>query len=508
MKSLERLDCSLVRGISGDPGLVTGSLGEDRFTQGSLLLMLQACLGGTMRRLTGSMLMVAALSGCVTTEGGTGRYRSRIDTGDGSMIEGASNRTYAVPTVPGVMGPNGAPVAMAAPYNATPPAGAAAARAMLASSQPLDVLQQVKYNDGNTAGVMPMGALKPPGGISPLGVPGAPGMPGMAPPPSAFLAGQRGGPIRRVNGEHPGHNPMAYPPGVVAAAGAPMGGPVMPQGAGRTQIVFSDPAGMKVSWFAPGKDGAPGFTAQGLDTPGKYNFLQGAIYRLKLSNVPNRPDMNLYPTLEVLPGTPKAAAFLAHSTVPVSFTEEDFQQIAAGHFVVKVIYLPDAQYQDLAGPGGPDEIVSSRLEPGVDPIAEASKRGSILVVVRLGKIDLELANSPSMDAPPPGMPMMMAPNGGMPGGPACGPDGRPLPPLPGGPGQMMPPPPSNLPPGVMMPPPGQPRPMPMVPGGPVPGQNLPPAAPKPTGEVNVGSAAKAEIDSLVNSATNSRRSGQ
>jgi hypothetical protein len=50
--------------------------------------------------------------------------------------------------------------------------------------------------------------------------------------------------------------------------------------------------------------------------------------------------------------------------------------------------------------------------------------------------------------------------------------------------------------------------MPMVPGGPVPGQNLPPATPKPTGEINVGSAANAEIDSLVNSATNSRRSGQ
>ena len=95
-----------------------------------------------MRRLTGSMLMVAALSGCVTTENGGGRYRSRIESND-SMIEGASNRSYSVPTVPGVQGPNGAPVAMAAPYNSTPPSGTSAARAMLASSQPMDILQQV-----------------------------------------------------------------------------------------------------------------------------------------------------------------------------------------------------------------------------------------------------------------------------------------------------------------------------------------------------------------------------
>jgi hypothetical protein len=48
---------------------------------------------------------------------------------------------------------------------------------------------------------------------------------------------------------------------------------------------------------------------------------------------------------------------------------------------------------------GPDEVVSSRLEPGVDPIAEACRRGSILAIVRLGNIDLELENSPPMYAP-------------------------------------------------------------------------------------------------------------
>lgn len=451
-----------------------------------------------MRRLTGSMLMVAALSGCVTTENGGGRYRSRIESND-SMIEGASNRSYSVPTVPGVQGPNGAPVAMVAPYNSTPPSGTSAARAMLASSQPMDILQQVKYTDGNTAGVMPMGALKPPSGLSPLGVPGAPGMPGMAPPPSAFLGGARNSPITRVNGEF-GHGAM--PPGGMQMAAGPGPGMVAPQGAGRTQIIFNDPAGMKVTWFAPGKDGAPGFTAQALDLPGRYNFLQGAIYRLKLSNIPNRPEMNLYPTLEVLPGNAKSAAFLAHSSVPIAFTEEDFQQIAAGHFVVKVIYLPDAQYQDLAGPGGPDEIVSSRLEPGVDPIAEAAKRGSILMVVRLGKIDLELAHSPAMDAPPPGMPML-PPGAGMPG--PRGANGQPLPPLPGGPRPMMMAPPSNLPPGVVVPN-GQPRPMPPIPGGPVPGQPLPPVG--PTGGSNVGSATSADVNNLVNSVTSSRRSSR
>src|SRR5204863_5376835 len=137
-----------------------------------------------------------------------------------------------------------------------------------------------------------------------------------------------------------------------------------------------------------------------LEVPGRYNFVQAGIYRLKLSDIPNRPGLELYPTLEVVPSNAKTDPFLAHSAVPVVFTEEDFDQVAAGNFLVKVIYLPDPQYQDLAATG-PDEVVSSRLEPGADPIAEAHRRGSILLIIRIGNIDLEAPNTPPMDAPSP-----------------------------------------------------------------------------------------------------------
>ena len=56
--------------------------------------------------------------------------------------------------------------------------------------------------------------------------------------------------------------------------------------------------------------------------------------------------------------------------------------------MTKVIYLPDPKYQELAI-SGVETLVSTRLEPGVDPILEADKRGTILLIVRLGAIDLE-----------------------------------------------------------------------------------------------------------------------
>jgi hypothetical protein len=165
---------------------------------------------------------------------------------------------------------------------------------------------------------------------------------------------------------------------------------------------------MKISWYTPGPDGRPTFDANELRVPGRYNFGQGAIYRLKLSNIPNRTTpAAFYPTLEVVPANCKTSTFLAHSSVPVNFTDEDFEQAANGSYVIKVIYLPDPQFQDLATVG-PYEVVSTRLEPGADPIAEACRRGSILLIVRLGNIDLEAANTPPIDAPtpyscPPGM---------------------------------------------------------------------------------------------------------
>jgi hypothetical protein len=190
------------------------------------------------------------------------------------------------------------------------------------------------------------------------------------------------------------------PAGAVAAVGALTGsglnGAMCAPGQGgmalRTEVAFVGPQGMQVSWYTPG-----GF-AGALSAPARYNFLQGAIYRLKLARIPGRPGVELYPTLEVVPANAKTEAFLAHSAVPVGFTNEDLDQVAAGNFLIKVVYLPDPAFQDVAATG-PDEIVSTRLEPGVDPIAEAARRGSVLLVIRVGNINLELANSPAMNAP-------------------------------------------------------------------------------------------------------------
>ncbi len=160
----------------------------------------------------------------------------------------------------------------------------------------------------------------------------------------------------------------------------------------RSQIFFLDPNGMHIGWQTGGGNGEKVYLPGQLSVPARYNFLQGYIYRLKLTDIPGRPGVQLYPTIEVAPSTPATDAYLTHNPIPVQFTAEDFDQVVeGGNFVTKVIYLPDPKYQELAV-AGVETLVSTRLEPGVDPILEADKRGTILLILRVGAIDLEMQN--------------------------------------------------------------------------------------------------------------------
>ncbi len=182
----------------------------------------------------------------------------------------------------------------------------------------------------------------------------------------------------------------APPQAARSPAGARSSAPV-PEApdAARCQVAFLGPAGLKVGWQVAGRPGAREFTAAPLEAPARLEFGPGATYRLKLANIPGRPNATLYPTLEIPPSSPATAAFLAHAEIPVQFTTEDFDQAFDGEsLVVKAIYLPDLAHQEVSV-GGIESLVSTRVDPGVDPVREAARRGAILAVVRLGRIVVE-----------------------------------------------------------------------------------------------------------------------
>jgi hypothetical protein len=283
-------------------------------------------------------------------------------------------------------------------------------------------------------GMMPPGAI----GAAPLGaMQSAPLM-----PMQGTSASNGNGPVDLVNFN------CACGGGACGGSGSCMGGGLgsnIPQGGGvlsgagmtanvpsTVQVTFGSPEGMQVKYDATG---AAMFDSEPLVVPARQNFPQGGLYRLKVTNIQARPGVELYPTLELAYANPRTGAYLAHNSVPVQFTEEDFDQVLTGNFVTKVIYLPDPDFQ---GPAlaGIDTLVSTRLDPGIDPIVEADRRGSILAIIRLGDKDIEMAGSGGIASAG----IMMPPIAGLPapfasamtdgcggpscGGPSCGPGGQ------------------------------------------------------------------------------------
>ena len=246
-------------------------------------------------------------------------------------------------------------------------------------------------------------------------------------PPAAMLHHPGPG----VEGPGPGIiHPASYEESLAAAGAAMAGGGMIGAMAPTSQI---GPDGMQVRWDV---SMAGGFDSEPLVTPGRYDFPQGAIYRLKLTDIPGREGIELYPSLEVAPVTPRTAAYLAHNAVPFQLTDEDLDQVTTGNFVTKVVYLPDAEYQELAV-AGVETLVSTRLDPGVDPVVEADRRGSILGIIRIGNKDLQAPGAAGFGAAG-AVPLAAGAMGGPGAGGACGvagPLGMPM----GGDPSLMPP---------------------------------------------------------------------
>ena len=96
------------------------------------------------RRIIGAMVFLGALGGCMSTD-------TPPETGG---VKPHFGKSFGPPMVPGLEGPYGTGVPMAAPYNTMPPGSLASAQRMMNNNMPMNMVQM------NPMG-MPMGG--PPG---------------------------------------------------------------------------------------------------------------------------------------------------------------------------------------------------------------------------------------------------------------------------------------------------------------------------------------------------------
>jgi hypothetical protein len=166
------------------------------------------------------------------------------------------------------------------------------------------------------------------------------------------------------------------PPGMVGAARLQRRGAVQ----GYYQPVrFAGPQGIRFA-LAEGN----GFAAEGEPTL-RAGLLVGAVYRFKITRLPDAPGRELFPTIEIIDRTYPPAGQATRFPIPIVLEEDDLEQALAGRLVTRVIYLEDPQTA-LPVAQQPDESRAIDIGSEQDPLQTADRFGRPVAIIRIGSL--------------------------------------------------------------------------------------------------------------------------
>ncbi|MEO1997155.1 MAG: hypothetical protein ABGZ17_17950 [Planctomycetaceae bacterium] len=137
------------------------------------------------------------------------------------------------------------------------------------------------------------------------------------------------------------------------------------------------PSTGKVRFFTGGSAPAPT-----LDAPSAIGVVAGHSYRFQISNMPEFPGIELFPSLEVLDRLHPPAAIANRFPIPVRFLEDEIDAALRGQMITKVVYLEQPQIASSMDLRVPDAVVTLPVNENV--LAEADHLGRPLLIIRLG----------------------------------------------------------------------------------------------------------------------------
>lgn len=120
------------------------------------------------------------------------------------------------------------------------------------------------------------------------------------------------------------------------------------------------------------------------ESPALLGLHVGTPYRLRISRADFRDDVLLYPSVELLDRLHPPAGLETRFAVPIEFTDEDLRLAAAGHYVVRVVYVEDPTLAIPLAEAGYSRQRAWDVEDRQDPLAVADSLGRPIAIVRLG----------------------------------------------------------------------------------------------------------------------------
>ena len=109
----------------------------------------------------------------------------------------------------------------------------------------------------------------------------------------------------------------------------------------------------------------------------------GPVYRLKVTNIPESPGKELYPSIEVLNRLYPPEGLENDFPIQVVLGKDDLKQALAGNLVTKVIYLENPETA-LPHRHREDQQPFIDVGGGEDPLRAAEKMGRPMAILRIG----------------------------------------------------------------------------------------------------------------------------
>ena len=117
-------------------------------------------------------------------------------------------------------------------------------------------------------------------------------------------------------------------------------------------------------------------------SPLQLGVMVGHSYRLRVSQMPELPGAEIYPTIEVIDRLHPPAGQKHNFPIPVHIDRSDIELAMNGNLVTRVVYLEQPQ---IAAPFELDEATRARdVDPTTNALSEADRYGRPMLILRLG----------------------------------------------------------------------------------------------------------------------------
>jgi hypothetical protein len=125
----------------------------------------------------------------------------------------------------------------------------------------------------------------------------------------------------------------------------------------------------------------------------KLGLLIGAVYRLRITNIPLSEGLEVFPTIEIIDRTYAPIGMELRFPIPIELSQDDLRLALEGKFVTRVIYLEDPR-NALPAQENAQSQEWFEVKPGQDPLAVADGLGRPVAILRMGGRLPDMSQSP------------------------------------------------------------------------------------------------------------------